>query len=78
MGTRTVHLHGGPYHGHEMAIPAGHDHFHVRGNDPESTYRGITEDQDNPADIEWREGTYSKVSGPDNKDNFEWDGWVSH
>lgn len=75
MDARTVYLHGGPYHGLEVTIPEGIDYFHIQGHDRESTYRGITEDQDTPIDIEVLSGTYSQVSGPNNHNNFEWDGW---
>lgn len=75
---RTVRLHGGPYHGKAVAIPVGNDHFHIVGWDPVSLLKGITEDQDNPSNVETREGTYSQVSGRGNENEFEWDGWVSH
>ncbi len=78
MHAKTVRLHGGPYHGRTVDIPADHNHFHIVGMNPASLLRGITEDQDNPANIETREGTYSQVSGPNNRNEFEWDGWVSH
>lgn len=76
--TKTVHLHGGPWHGRVVNLVAEADHFHVMGMDPSSLLRGIIEDQDNPAEIDTREGTYSQVSGPNYRNDFEWDGWVSH
>lgn len=63
MESRTVNLFGGPYHGQQIAIPVEKNHFHIRLQLP-----------DNPL----QEGTYSQVSGLGNKDNFEWDGWVTH
>lgn len=67
--SKTVQLHGGPWHGQEIAIPTGQDHFHIMG--PSKPLEG---DEIVPV----REGIYSQVAGPRHTHDFEWDGWVSH
>jgi len=62
--TRTVTLHGGPWHGRIVALVVEANHFHINMFPYGGTHA--------------REGTYSQVSGPNNQNNFEWDGWVSH
>jgi hypothetical protein len=72
--SRTVQLHGGPYHGKAVAVPLGQDHFHVAGYEPAES---ITEDEGH-IHVRTRRGTYSQVSGSKNRNDFEWDGWVDH
>lgn len=72
MRAKTVRLHGGPYHGHTIAVPEGNNHFHVVGTQPVA----YGDDDQKPVGVQ--EGTYSQVSGPNHQHDFEWDGWVSH
>lgn len=59
-----VHLNGGPMHDMVMELPDKYDHFHVNGFPDQRP--------------EMREGMYSRVTGPNNRHEFEWDGWRSH
>lgn len=72
MHAKRVLLHGGPYHGKVVDVPEQNDHFHIMGMIPKGTAFGVE------GHVETREGTYSQVSGPNNRNDFEWDGWVSH
>lgn len=74
MQMRTVQLFGGPYHGKAVAVPVQVDHIHVQGYEPAES---ITPDEGHQH-FNTRRGTYSQVSGPNNRDHFEWDGWDQH
>jgi len=72
---KQVLLHGGPLNGKWMMLDDNVNHFHIEEFTPPSQaqYRGEL-----PAEPETRIGTYSQVSGIENRQNFEWDGWVKH
>ncbi|WNO27287.1 hypothetical protein SEA_JEMERALD_48 [Microbacterium phage Jemerald] len=78
MGAKTVLLHGGPYHGRYVAVPAENDHFHIREMPQDAFERAMHDEVDTFHVVQSREGTYSQVSGPNHHNDFEWDGWVSH
>lgn len=73
MEHRTITLHGGPWHGRIVSLEAGANHFHVV--EPTGPIFG---QPDTYNQVAYREGTYSQVSGPKNRTDFEWDGWTTH
>jgi len=70
---QTILLHGGPWHGQTYSIPDGRDHFHILTPIPP---KFLTEEQAKLAEVQVREGTYSRVHG--SHIDFEWNGFTSH
>lgn len=66
---KIVHLHGGPWHGQDIQIPADQDHIHIMGP---------TMPQDTDKFVPVKEGMYSQVAHRGHEADFEWDGWRSH
>lgn len=73
---QEIHLNGGPWHDHRLAIPDGHKHFHIREatTDEMPTFAEILTGI--LTTVPYREGTYSRVDKYPGE--FEWDGWISH
>lgn len=77
MTSKQVRLHGGPLHGTYLVVRDDEDHIHIESFGPECLL-SAPQEQDSTEHVVTREGTYSQVAGPDNRNNYEWDGWVSH
>lgn len=77
---KNVHLNGGPWHDRFVVIEDGADHFHVMEAVPDAIRRAIRQDDltEGFNQVHLKEGTYSVVSGPQYRNEFEWDGWLSH
>lgn len=77
---QTIHLNGGPWHDRVVAIEDGLDHVHVMEAVPDAIRRAILDEtmQEGFNVVPLKEGTYSRVSGPQYRNEFEWDGWLSH
>jgi hypothetical protein len=75
---REVKLYGGPMDGKTVGIPDGVDHIHVLGAEINrgGFVAGPTDIAAALEPITTKEGIYSQVSGYNNEDNFEWDGWI--
>lgn len=71
MDYRTITLHGGPWNGRVINLDSRLNHFHIQ--EPTGVMFGQPETYNLPAS--YRTGTYSQVSGPQYKTDFEWDGW---
>ncbi|WNM75093.1 hypothetical protein SEA_MORRIGAN_48 [Microbacterium phage Morrigan] len=77
MDSKTVHLNGGPWHDRVVAIDDTLNHFHVAEPLPDAIRRGLLSGELQPGfqPLKLRQGTYSQVSGPQYRNEFEWDGW---
>jgi len=73
--SRTVKLHGGPWHGQLVSVEDNRDHIHVVTPIMQPPTRLMDPVRHPDATLPTREGTYSQVQGEPN--DFEWDGWVS-
>lgn len=77
MQAKTVHLNGGPWHNRVVSIDSDLDHFHISEPMPDAIRRALLAGDIHPGFQELRlnQGTYSQVSGPQYRNEFEWDGW---
>jgi len=72
--SRIVQLHGGPWHGQQVSVPSGRDHFHIIM----PVLDALTRTPEQPTPVDTKEGIYSQVGHAGWINDFEWDGFVTH